>query len=103
MNRSSCQPATYSHSPSADTSTPFGRISSLPGTSAQPASVRHSHTPLPISPSMRGAVVANPPPGSAATAFSTAPSGATAQPIQVNAGDGCPASSSNTSIDSRNP
>ena len=39
---SSAQPAMYSQRPSAETSSPFGAVSSLPGTRAQPESVCHS-------------------------------------------------------------
>ena len=76
---------------------PFGAVSSLSGSTAQPLSACHSHTPMPA------LVVAKPPPGRATTELRRAPSGATAQPVQARLGGPSPASTRKNSIDSRDP
>src|ERR1700704_4203929 len=91
-------PPIYSHLPSLEISRPFGPAASLPGTFFHPVPRGHFQTPPLISPAIirsRGAtsvprgrklVVINPPSDRPTTEFKPIGSGATAHPIQVNAG-----------------
>src|SRR5206468_531812 len=107
--------ATYSVLPSFEISRPFAPAASLPGTFFQPLPVCHSHSSPLFSPAIifvralgsppraRKFVPMKPPSGRATTEFRPIGSGATAHPIQVNAGGFERASTSKASIDSLLP
>src|ERR1700730_18124268 len=95
---SSAQPAMYNQRPSFEISRPFGAVFSVPGTRRHPVSLWYSQT----SPA-RVFVAAKPPSGRATTALNVWVESAGAQPTQVSDGGVAPASTSNTSIDSRVP
>ena len=95
---SSLHPAIYIQRPSFEISSPFGAVSSLPGTRRHPVAVWYSHT-SPVPP----LVPANPPSGSATTLLNAIVESAGAHPIHVRPGGVVLASTSNTSIDSLVP